>query len=61
MANRGTPLPWSLRQKIAALRKSEEPLSIRAIASMLGVSVNTVRKYENKFDTKSLPTTTATT
>lgn len=49
MAERGRPIPFSAREEIKARRESE---SLRAVASKVGVAVNTVRKYENKFDTK---------
>lgn len=61
MADRGKPLSWNLREQIGKLRRADEPLSYRAIAAVLGVSKNTVEKYANKFGTKSLPTTMATT
>lgn len=48
MAKRGTPLPFSLREEIRLWRTEE---SIRRVANRLRVSINTVRKYEAKFDT----------
>lgn len=49
MAKRGTPLSFSLRQEIRQWRAAE---SIRRVAERLKVSINTVRKYEPKFDTE---------
>jgi DNA-binding CsgD family transcriptional regulator len=40
---RGKPLPWTLRERIAQLRRSGATL--RAIAKSCGVAVNTVRRY----------------
>lgn len=52
MARRGTPLPFDQRRMIQDFRRARE--TIREIARKLGLSVNTVRKYEGKFDTKPL-------
>lgn len=56
MANRGTPIPWNLRSKIAELRRQDEPASYREIADRLGISKTTVQKYASKIGTNSLPT-----
>lgn len=49
MAERGKPLAFSKREEIKS-RRPTEPL--RKVAAEIGVAVNTVRKYERKFDTK---------
>lgn len=45
MANRGRPLPFSMRQDI---KRCLEHYSIRRTAKILEVSRNTVRKYSGK-------------
>jgi hypothetical protein len=49
MADRGKPLAFAKREEIQS-RRPAEPL--RKVAAQVGVAVNTVRKYERKFDTK---------
>lgn len=60
MANRGSPLPWSMREKIGELRRTINSqtgrvLSIRAIAEALDLSKTTVQRYAAKFGTQQLP------
>jgi DNA-binding CsgD family transcriptional regulator len=43
MMHRGRPLPWAIRQRIAALRAAGA--SLRQIAAVLRISINTVQKY----------------
>lgn len=48
MAQRGRPLPFQVREQIKVLRP-EKPL--REVAKITKTAINTVRKYETKFDT----------
>lgn len=49
MADRGRPIPFSIRQQIAA-HVCERRISERRTARLLDISRNTVRKYRTKFE-----------
>ncbi len=51
MAERGKPIPVSLRMEIKERRTSEP---VRSVASSLGISKTTVQKYGKQFGTNSL-------
>lgn len=51
---RGRPLPWAVRERIAAMRGAHEPTPYRKIARALGISKTTVQKYAAKFGTETL-------
>lgn len=52
MARRGTPLPYSIRER---LRERSQTEPIKRIAREEGVSRNTVRKYRDKSKTRMTP------
>lgn len=48
MAERGKPIPFSMREEIKSRRDES---TVREVAKNLGVSKTTVQKYGNKFGT----------
>ncbi len=45
-ARRGRPLPWAIREQIASQRAAGA--TMRAIAAVTGVALNTVAKYAKR-------------